>query len=349
MIYKNFITASILFVFSTLSATAQSTEREEVAFFLDSGGQIKIEVTGIPEDTQSRIIATIDECETAGEKPRDECIAAAAIEMAQVRLDAVTVEMTSLLTPLATEIDVSPADLIQEPVFCEYSPTTETKNECETWTRTVRIAAEALEQAKANEMLFEINPFMERQRVKLAKAETEFDEAILKLTDLFAEESEIQNPSIARFRQNPDNCNVISNETNKWGCITASHRIQAAALRVELYEVYITYYQMYFDLQRVTIDFRARENLTVNNIVNDPVKCGLISYAPKQQTCRDLAVQTAEVFAISESAFDASISYSNGPYRDAQIARNAVQAETLAAQAAVIRALETVVRENAGN
>lgn len=129
-------------------ANAQATE---IAMTLDSGTEIVINVADVPRTIQEKIFATLEGCLEKGTLTRDECVAGAAKEIAQVRLDAVVRKTQKELLPLETDIGLTPAELIQEPAFCYAASSEEATASCVAGTEEVQLAAAEYGLAAARE------------------------------------------------------------------------------------------------------------------------------------------------------------------------------------------------------
>jgi len=100
-------------------ANAQATE---MVVPLETGGEVVFDMRNFGFETQAGIIDRLTACIEAGEKPRDVCVGNVAEELEGERLGLVVRETRAVLLPLEAEIGLTPAELIEEPVFCEYAP-----------------------------------------------------------------------------------------------------------------------------------------------------------------------------------------------------------------------------------
>jgi len=117
-------------------AKAQATE---LVVPLETGGEVVFDMRDFGFETQAGIIDRLTACIEAGENPRDVCVGNVALELQTERLGTVVRETRAVLRPLEDEIGLTPAELIEEPVFCEYAPENQV-NACANAVETARLA-----------------------------------------------------------------------------------------------------------------------------------------------------------------------------------------------------------------
>jgi len=139
-------------------AHAQVTEIRiplEHSIVLPSGemSEIIMNVQGVAYETQTAIMDHLAACIGAAEKARDVCVGEAATLMAQQRLDAIVFETNARLQPLSEAIGLTVADLIREPVFCDYASDSSSAESCTNAIGNVQVAAGEYRLASATERL----------------------------------------------------------------------------------------------------------------------------------------------------------------------------------------------------
>lgn len=137
------------------------------AMRLSDGTEVVMNTETIPVQVQGDILDRLQGCIGGGENSRDQCIVNAATRIARERLDAVIIETKQELRPLEEGIGLTADEIIQEPVFCEYAPDTNSAQTCENVVGNVQLAALEYQLADARQ-----------KRVSSETREGQLDQAI---------------------------------------------------------------------------------------------------------------------------------------------------------------------------
>ena len=129
-------------------ANAQATE---IMIPLESGEEIVMNVAHVQQETQEAIFDHLRDCIAGGEKSRSECVGEAATEIARANLDGTVVSAQTTLAPMEATIGLTPNELIQEPVFCDYAEDDASLQACSVATEAVQLAALDLQIAEVRE------------------------------------------------------------------------------------------------------------------------------------------------------------------------------------------------------
>jgi len=167
-------------------AKAQATE---LIVPLETGGEVVFDMRDFGFETQAGIIDRLTACIEAGENPRDVCVGNVALELQTERLGAVVRETRAVLRPLEDEIGLTPAELIEEPVFCEYAPENQV-NACVNAVETARLAGLDFRIAEARAQRLELAAQADagRERVAELSAQAEANRAVLAVLQQIAAE-----------------------------------------------------------------------------------------------------------------------------------------------------------------
>ena len=175
-------------------ANEANAQAAEIMIPLDSGAEIVINLSGISAQVQGDVMATLQGCIDEGTTSRDECVAGFAKDIAQIRLNEIVRITHQQLVPLEHDIGLTAAEIIQEPVFCEYAPDENAAEGCTTAVGNVQLAAAELQFASVRE--------------RLIAAETR----VARKNDLL-ESSELAND--ARLTRNTETAEALSAEKNE--------------------------------------------------------------------------------------------------------------------------------------
>jgi len=167
-------------------AKAQATE---LIVPLETGGEVVFDMRDFGFETQAGIIDRLTACIEAGENPRDVCVGNVALELQTERLGTVVRETRAVLRPLEDEIGLTPAELIEEPVFCEYAPENQV-NACVNAVETARLAGLDFRIAEARAQRLELAAQADagRERVAELSAQAEANRAVLAVLQQIAAE-----------------------------------------------------------------------------------------------------------------------------------------------------------------
>ena len=154
-------------------AKAQATE---LIVPLETGGEVVFDMRDFGFETQAGIIDRLTACIEAGENPRDVCVGNVALELQTERLGTVVRETRAVLRPLEDEIGLTPAELIEEPVFCEYAPENQV-NACANAVETARLAGLDFRIAEARAQRLELAAQADAGRVRVAELSAQADAA----------------------------------------------------------------------------------------------------------------------------------------------------------------------------
>ena len=167
-------------------AKAQATE---LVVPLETGGEVVFDMRDFGFETQAGIIDRLTACIEAGENPRDVCVGNVALELQTERLGTVVRETRAVLRPLEDEIGLTPAELIEEPVFCEYAPENQV-NACANAVETARLAGLDFRIAEARAQRLELAAQADagRERVAELSAQAEANRAVLAVLQQIAAE-----------------------------------------------------------------------------------------------------------------------------------------------------------------
>jgi len=167
-------------------AKAQATE---LVVPLETGGEVVFDMRDFGFETQAGIIDRLTACIEAGENPRDVCVGNVALELQTERLGTVVRETRAVLRPLEDEIGLTPAELIEEPVFCEYAPENQV-NACVNAVETARLAGLDFRIAEARAQRLELAAQADagRERVAELSAQAEANRAVLAVLQQIAAE-----------------------------------------------------------------------------------------------------------------------------------------------------------------
>ncbi|RUS63651.1 hypothetical protein EGN72_03135 [Pseudorhodobacter sp. E13] len=145
--------AGVLAVGAALAGTPEGAKAEtDVAFTLSNGEKVAVNVNGVP-NAQILVGDTIEKAESciAGGEARDICVAQAIVTLTRAQLDSVVRETHQRLQPLEDDIGLTAAELIAEPVFCDYAPDDASQQTCAAGTEAVQLAALDVQIAEVRE------------------------------------------------------------------------------------------------------------------------------------------------------------------------------------------------------